>query len=82
MTNDPSILVFYKNYHGDDNVKVGDGTAFQITHIGQITLHTPLSKFLLLDVLVVPQLSHNLLSVRRFTHDNNCAVLLILLVFL
>ena len=67
--------IFYKNYHGDDNVKVGDGTALPITHTGQKTLHTSLSKFFLHDVLLVPQLSHNLLSVRRFTHDNNCAVL-------
>jgi hypothetical protein len=37
-------------------------------------LQTPVSNFPLHDVLVVPNLVHNLLSVRQFTRDNNCSI--------
>jgi hypothetical protein len=42
-----------------------------ISHIGQSTIHTPKCDLVLKDVLHVPSASKNLLSVHKFTYDNN-----------
>ena len=72
MTNDLNNLDFYKPCTKPKNVRVRDGASLPISHIGQKALHTSLSSFMLCDVLVVPQLSHNLIFLRHFTLDNSC----------
>lgn len=46
------------------------GARTPVTGIGTATLHTPHSKLLLKDILVVPAATKNLLSVQKLTHDN------------
>jgi histone deacetylase 1/2 len=48
---------------------VGDGSCLPVTSVG--STHGP---FRLSNVLVAPQIVHNLLSIRQFTADNSCSV--------
>jgi hypothetical protein len=51
------------------SITVGDGSCLPVTSVG--SAHGP---FRLSDVLVAPQMVHNLLSIRQFTADNSCSV--------
>ncbi|XP_074266651.1 uncharacterized protein LOC141589930 [Silene latifolia] len=53
------------------HVVVGNGSLIPVTTIGH--KHLP-SSLALKDVLVTPSLVKNLISVRKFTTDNNCSV--------
>ncbi|KAJ0009702.1 hypothetical protein Pint_33473 [Pistacia integerrima] len=66
MTPDPSQLDKVEPYHGKDCVVVGNGASLPITHTGTLS---PSSNFQLLDVLVVPRLTKNLLSISKLTSD-------------
>jgi hypothetical protein len=55
-------------------ITVGNSCTIPITCRGNSTLSTPTSTFRLTDVLIAPTLVRNLLSVRQFTHDNNCFI--------
>ena len=48
---------------------VGDGSCLPVTSVGT----APIS-FRLPNVLVAPNMVHNLLSIRQFTADNSCSV--------
>ena len=56
------------------SITVSNGAHLPISCRGQSVLHTPSSNFHLNNVLVVPSLVCNLLSVRQFTRDNNCSI--------
>ena len=58
MTVDPSILDQSKNYTGKNSVIVGNDASLPITHTGTLS---PVPNIHLLDVLVVPHLTKNLL---------------------
>ena len=66
MTTDPSILDQSKNYMGKDSVIVGNGASLPITHTGTLS---PVPNIHLLDVLIVPYLTKNLLSISKLTSD-------------
>jgi transposase InsO family protein len=53
-------------------VTVGNGSCVTVDQCGDATLTTPSSNFGINNVLFVPALIKNLLSVRKFTHDNPC----------
>ncbi|KAD6795854.1 hypothetical protein E3N88_06750 [Mikania micrantha] len=53
------------------NIIVGDGSKVPIHGLGHQTLSHPFPPFQLKNILHVPNLIKNLLSVRRFTIDNN-----------
>jgi small nuclear ribonucleoprotein (snRNP)-like protein len=53
------------------SIIVGNGSTLPITSVGASVLLGP---FCLNDVLVAPRLTHPLLSVRRFTSDNQCSM--------
>nr|KYP48069.1 Retrovirus-related Pol polyprotein from transposon TNT 1-94 [Cajanus cajan] len=74
MTPSLSQLTDSQNYNGTDRVFVGNGTSLNITHVGSLSLsHTvPLS-----DVLVVPNLTKNLVSVSKLTHDNHAKAIFV-----
>jgi hypothetical protein len=52
-------------------IVVGNGSTLPVTSVGASVLPGP---FYLNDVLVAPHITHNLLSVRRFTTDNSCSI--------
>ena len=58
-----------EKYTGSNQIKMGNGTGLDIKHIGQTKIFTPITSFLLHDVLHVPLIKKNLLSVHKFTKD-------------
>ena len=66
MTADPSILDQSKNYTGKNYVIVGNSASLLSTHIGTLS---PVSNIHLLDILVVPHLSKNHLSISKLTSN-------------
>ena len=74
MTPNEGIVSSKTPYSGSAQVEVGNGQLLPIANIGKISIQThdrPLTRN---SVLYVPQLKHNLLSVHRFCHENNCHV--------
>jgi hypothetical protein len=61
-------------YHGPDQIRVGNGTSLPIKHIGSTQFSTPTASFLLNNVFHVPQISKNLISVHKFTKDTNTSM--------
>ena len=66
-TPDAGILSSVRPSHpsSSSSIMVGDGSCLSVTAVGS----APRS-FHLLNVLVAPQMVHNLLSIRQFTADN------------
>ncbi|MFS7950533.1 putative RNA-directed DNA polymerase [Helianthus anomalus] len=58
-------------YYGKDSLHVGNGESLPILHIGSSKIHSPYKTFTLSNILHVPQLKRNLLSVQKFCQDNN-----------
>jgi hypothetical protein len=58
-------------YTGTEQIRVGNGNSLPIKHIGTSNLFTPNHSFRLNNVLHVPHISQNLLSVQKFTTDTN-----------
>ena len=61
-------------YHGPDQICIGNGLGLTVKHIGSTHLSTPTSSFLLNDVLHVPHITKNLISVHKFTTDTNILI--------
>jgi hypothetical protein len=53
------------------SIVVGNGSTLTITSVDASVLPGP---FYFNDVLIAPHITHNLLSVRRFTTDNSCSI--------
>jgi hypothetical protein len=53
------------------SIVVGNGCTLLVTSVGASVLPGP---FYLNDILVAPHITHNLLSVCRFTTDNSCSI--------
>uniref|UniRef100_A0A2N9G021 Integrase catalytic domain-containing protein n=1 Tax=Fagus sylvatica TaxID=28930 RepID=A0A2N9G021_FAGSY len=60
-------------YQGPDQVSVGNGQNLPIQHIGNSQLHTKFHKFQLRNVLHVPRIASNLLSVHKLCLHNHCS---------
>ncbi|OIT36271.1 hypothetical protein A4A49_63595, partial [Nicotiana attenuata] len=74
MTPTTSNLSSIQPYNGNDSVMVGNSNQLPISYTGNGNISTHSSTFSLKNILVVPTLSCNLLSVRKFTSDNNCSI--------
>jgi transposase InsO family protein len=75
LTSDLANLnVCADEYHGPNQIRVGNGTSLPMKHIGSTQFSTPTASFLLNNVLHVPQISKNLISVRKFTKDINTSM--------
>lgn len=74
ITNDLNNLQIYQPYTGVDQVTVGNGSGLPIHHSGKGILPTPSFPFHLNNVLHVPSISSNLLSVQQLAKDNNCTI--------
>ena len=62
-------------YSGLGLVNVGDGNLFTISSVGNLKVSTSSRPFCLNFVLHVPQLRHNLMSVKQVHRDDNCIVI-------
>jgi hypothetical protein len=63
VTADLENLSLHSPYSGSDDVMIGDGTNLPITHTGSSHLSSPTSFFKLSNVLCVPTMKKNLISV-------------------
>jgi hypothetical protein len=70
-TPDASLLSSVRPPHLSypSSIMVGDGSCLPVSFVG-----SALGPFCLPNVLVAPQMIHNLLSIRQFTTDNSCSV--------
>jgi hypothetical protein len=59
------------NYTGSDQLHVGNGQGLPISHTGTTKLTYHNISFILKNLLHVPRIKKNLLSVSQFTRDNN-----------
>jgi len=74
ITSNLHNLSIHTPYTGDDKVVVGNGKALPISNIGCSNLYThqqPVSVISLPNVLHVPSMKKNLLSVSQLTRDHN-----------
>ena len=70
---DSSIYSFKHPYEGSNKVQVGNGSGMNIMHMGHSTLHSHSfnKSFILHNLLHVPGLTKNLLSVSQFAKQNH-----------
>ncbi len=73
ITSNSNNLTTQAPYTGSDQVAVGNGQNLPINTIGNAHMHTKTHKFCLNNVLHVPQIASNLVSVHKLCHDNNCS---------
>jgi hypothetical protein len=73
LTSELNKLHTRDTYHGSDKVHTANGAGMHISHIGQASLLTrhPSRHLHLNNVLHVPSVTRNLLSVPKLTYDNN-----------
>lgn len=74
ITNDLNNLSIHSNYQGTNKVAVGNGQRLRILNSGSSSLVAPNSSFKFNNILHVPDISSNLLSVDQFAKDNNCVL--------
>ena len=67
MTTNSGLLSNLKTYAGCDLVFIGDGSPLTIDAIGDTLVTDGKNKLMLCDVLLVPQLARNLLSISQLT---------------
>lgn len=71
LTSDHANLSVYSEYDGTDKIIIGDGSSFQVTHIGSMTFSSFLKLFKLHNIFCVPNIHQNLIYVHNFTCFNN-----------
>jgi hypothetical protein len=76
LTSELGKMSTHEPYRGYDKVRTADGSGMHISHIGQASLltHSSSRKLHLRNVLCVPSVTRNLLSVPKLTLDNNVFV--------
>ena len=74
LTTDLANLSMHQQYSGGEEVQVADGTGLQITHTGSGLLPTPSRPLQLKEVLYVPDVKKNLISVYRLCNTNCVSV--------
>ncbi|PKU79142.1 Retrovirus-related Pol polyprotein from transposon TNT 1-94 [Dendrobium catenatum] len=74
MTNNIDNLDSYNTYTGHDSVTLGDGRTVPIAHTGSGILPTPSRKLFLSNLLHLPSLSYNLLSISNLVKDNAISI--------
>ncbi|KAB5551985.1 hypothetical protein DKX38_009296 [Salix brachista] len=72
ITADPSNLHSKTDYKGNSHLLIGNGQSLPITHLGSSVLHNfnTHTSLILNNILCVPQIAKNLLSIAKLTTDN------------
>jgi hypothetical protein len=71
ITNDLEMMTAKEKYQGIDQVTTANGQGMYIRHIGQSKLQTAFHTLVLRNILHVPSITRNLLSLRKFAIDNH-----------
>lgn len=74
LTSDLNNVALHQPYSGDDSVLIGDGSGLQITHTGSLSLPSSSRNLTLQNVLCVPHIAKNLISVYRLYNANKVSV--------
>ncbi|KAI4347884.1 hypothetical protein L6164_008660 [Bauhinia variegata] len=74
VTTDLNNLFMHNPYDGSDDIVIGDGSALPIIHTGSTTLSTPSYDFSLQNVLFVPTMKKNLISISQFCKTNHISI--------
>ena len=74
MTSDLGNLSLHSPYSGNDDVMLGDGSGLQISHTGSFSTPTYSRPFFINNVLCVPSLEKNLISVFQLCTTNGVSV--------
>lgn len=74
LTADLDNLAIHSEYHGPEEVTVGNGSKLPISSVGSSSFKIANKQFHLNDILHVPTATQNLLSVSSFTQSNNVSV--------
>lgn len=74
ITSDLNNLSLHAPYHGGDDVMIGNGTGLPITHTGSTKLSPSSRPLTLNNVLCVPDMRKNLISVNKLCKTNNVMV--------
>ena len=73
LTTNLNNFSLQSQYKGLEQVTVGNGQSLPINHIGNGTLSTKYHNFILKNVLHVPRIAMNLISIHKFYLNNNCS---------
>ncbi|PKU66732.1 Retrovirus-related Pol polyprotein from transposon TNT 1-94 [Dendrobium catenatum] len=74
MTNNTENLISSASYQGSDSITIGDGSHIQIANTGSGILPTPSRKLKLANLLHIPKISYNLLSISNLVKDNDISI--------
>ncbi|KAH9744520.1 retrovirus-related pol polyprotein from transposon RE1 [Citrus sinensis] len=75
VTQDPGIFVHCSAYFGNDKLHVGNGMGLAIESIGSAVIQTLSTSYLYLNnILLVPAITKNLLSISKLLADNNAFI--------
>lgn len=74
VTNDLNALSLHTPYDGTDELVIGDGSCLPITHVGTLIIYFENIPFKLTNVLCVPSLSRNIISISRLCLDNQILI--------
>jgi hypothetical protein len=74
VTADLSNLSLHTPYNGSDDIMIGDGSSLPITHIDSTSFTIHNTSFKLNNVLCVPNMKKNLISIFQFCTSNNVSV--------
>jgi hypothetical protein len=74
ITSELDKLTVCDKYNGAEKVHMANGADMKISHIDKSFIHTSTCKLELSNVLHVPKATKNLLSIHRFSLDNNVFV--------
>lgn len=74
VANDPNSLNTLMEYGGPDEIRLGNGKTLSISHTGRSRLSTSSRPLTLSNVLCVPSLQNNLLSVSQLCRTNHVSV--------
>lgn len=72
MTNSTNGMTSFTPYSSKDSVIIANGIGLPISHLGQSSFSHDGHSFQLNNVLCVSSIHKSLLSIRRFSLDNNC----------
>mgnify|MGYP006953309122 CR=1 FL=1 len=74
LTNSVQNLTDGKIYFGTNSLLVENGQGLQITHIGNACLYTSFGWCNLHDILCVPRITKNLISISKLLSDSNITI--------
>ena len=73
MASDPGNFLSLKP-SPPQSITVGNDASLPVTHVGSTTLNSRSQTLHIRNILLVPHIIKNLISVRQFTLDNNCTI--------